>query len=77
MGKPQQPELGRSGHSSVTEGQHAAEQIEGQFQAGAEDAPPGRVPEANRPGHHPDQEQDKPDPERFRARLTGAEAPPE
>ena len=47
MGKPQQPELGRSGHTPVTEGQH------------------------NRPGHHPDAEQDKPDLERFRTRLTG------
>ena len=29
MGKPQQPELGRSGHTPVTEGQHAKEVIQG------------------------------------------------
>jgi hypothetical protein len=74
MSKPQQPELGRSGHSSVNQGQHAAEQIEGQAQPGEEGAA-GPVPEANRPGHHPEHEQDKPDAERFRARLTGDEPP--
>ena len=70
MGKPQQPELGRSGHTPVTEGQHAKEVIQGQEQPEAEGSA-GPVPEDNRPGHHPDAEQDKPDLERFRTRLTG------
>jgi hypothetical protein len=70
MGKPQQPELGRSGHTPVTEGQHAREVIQGQGQSEAEESP-GQVPEANRPGHHPETEQDKPDPARFRSRLAG------
>ena len=70
MGKPQQPELGRSGHTPVIEGQHAKEVIQGQGQPGEEGAT-GPVPEANRPGHHPESEQDRPDPERFRSRLAG------
>jgi hypothetical protein len=75
MGKPQQPELGRSGHSSVTEGQHAGEVIEGRFQAGEQEGAAGPVPEDNRPGHHPEHEQDKPDLARFRARLQGGDEP--
>jgi hypothetical protein len=70
MSKPQQPELGRSGHTPVVEGQHAKEVIQGQDQPEAEGST-GPVPEANRPGHHPDNEQDKPDPEAFRDRLGG------
>ena len=70
MSKPQQPELGRSGHTPVVEGQHAKEVIQGQEQPVA-DGSTGPVPEANRPGHHPDKEQDKPDLERFRSRLAG------
>ena len=70
MGKPQQPELGRSGHTPVTEGQHAREVIQAQGPPAAEDSP-GPVPDANRPGHHPEAEQDKPDPDRFRNQLAG------
>jgi hypothetical protein len=54
----------------VVEGQHAKEVIQGQEQPDAEGST-GPVPEANRPGHHPDKEQDKPDLERFRTRLAG------
>ena len=75
MGRPQQPELGRSGHSSVSGGQHAGEVIEGQVQAGEEEGTAGPVPEDNRPGHHPEREQDKPDLERFRDRLGGGQEP--
>ncbi len=66
MGKPQQPELGRSGHTPVTEGQHAKEVLQGEGQPAAE-ASPGPVPEDNQPGHHPEKEQDKPDPGRLRS----------
>jgi hypothetical protein len=70
MGKPQQPELGRSGHTPVVEGQHAKEVIQGEEQPG-DGGPTGPVPEDNRPGHHPEEEQDKPDLEAFRGRLSG------
>jgi hypothetical protein len=70
MGKPQQPELGRSGHTPVTEGQHAREVIEGQQSPGDEGSV-GSVPEDNRPGHHPQAEQDQPDLEAFRSRMAG------
>ena len=70
MSKPQQPGLGRSGHTPVVEGQHAREVIEGEGTPPTE-GPTGPVPEANQRGHHPDTEQDKPDLERFRDRLTG------
>ena len=70
MGKPQQPELGRSGHTPAVEGQHAKEVLDAQGQP-EDHGPTGPVPEANQPGHHPETEQDKPDPERFRNRLSG------
>jgi hypothetical protein len=70
MGKPQQPELGRSGHTPAVEGQHAREVLEGEG-APEDGGPAGPVPEANRPGHHPEKDQDKPDPERFWSRLAG------
>ena len=70
MGKPQQPELGRSGHTPVVEGQHAKEVIQGEEQPG-DGGPTGPVPEDNRPGHHPEEEQDKPGLEAFRGRLSG------
>jgi hypothetical protein len=34
MSKPQQPELGRSGHTPVCEGQHDKEVLQGQEQPG-------------------------------------------
>jgi hypothetical protein len=58
VGKPQQPELHRSGHTWV-DPDHADEV--------AEEPPPkrqrgntGRVPPENQPGHHDEEEQDKP-----------------
>src|SRR5919109_2305046 len=68
MSKPQQPALSRSGHSPVTESQHAEELVDAHGQP-AEKGRVGRVPEENRPGHHPEREQDQPDPERFAERL--------
>jgi hypothetical protein len=64
--KPQQPEIARSGRSEVDPA--AVKTRHG----GPTDATPptGPVPEDNLPGHHPDQEQDKPagPPPRPRAR---------
>jgi hypothetical protein len=48
MSKPQQPELGRSGHTPVVEGQHAKEVLQGQEQPAAEGST-GPVPEDDRP----------------------------
>lgn len=49
MGKPQQPELGRSGHTPVTEGQHAREVLQGQGRQRPR-IRPGRPPTPTGPG---------------------------
>ena len=55
--QPQQPELRRSGRGRVTQdGKRAADELD---QAGSKGGG-GPVPEENQPGHHPDEEQDKP-----------------
>ncbi len=60
MTKPQQPELRRTGLG-------ATDQDGAEIRAGDQPSPAGAtdglgpVPEANRPGHHPEHEQDKPD----------------
>ncbi len=59
MSKPQQPELHRSGRGA-TDPASAKANPEVGTEVGDEGAP-GPVPEANRPGHHPEKEQDKPD----------------
>jgi hypothetical protein len=58
MTKPQQPEIARSGRSEVDPG--AVKTRHG----GPTDStgPVGAVPEDNQPGHHPEHEQDKPEP---------------
>lgn len=59
MTSPQQPELRRSGLGSTE--QDAAELRAGDVPGeGAQGL--GPVPEDNRPGHHPEHEQDKPEP---------------
>jgi len=66
MDTPQQPELHRSGYSAADPGA---------VKATASSEPPGSspstgtVPEDNRPGHHPDREQDQPDLDAVAARL--------
>jgi hypothetical protein len=58
MSKPQQPELHRSGRGATDPASaKAAAEVGG---AGAERGAGGPVPEDNRPGHHPEHEQDKP-----------------
>lgn len=59
MPKPQQPELRRSGLGST-------DQDAAKVRAGDDmdsDGGMGPVPEHNRPGHHPEDEQDKPSPD--------------
>jgi hypothetical protein len=74
MSNPQQPELARSRKTPAQDPDSAAAVIEGQSQPGA-DAPRGPVPPENQPGHHPAEEQDKPDLDAFAARLGVSEAP--
>ena len=57
MSKPQQPELHRSGKGATDPASAEANaEVSG---PGAEGAT-GPVPEDNQPGHHPEQEKDKP-----------------
>lgn len=59
MGQPQQPELRRSGRSNTSqETDHAKQEARG---VPPEKGKSGKVPEENRPGHHPDEEQDQPE----------------
>lgn len=58
MGRPQQPELERSGRGETDpQGRRITREAE---RRGRSKEKGGKVPEDNRPGHHPDQEQDKP-----------------
>jgi hypothetical protein len=57
VAKPQQPELHRSGLTPADPAS-AKSQPSGSLQGGQESI--GPVPEDNTPGHHPEQEQDKP-----------------
>ncbi|HZU74100.1 MAG TPA: alpha/beta fold hydrolase [Acidimicrobiales bacterium] len=66
MPNPQQPELRRSSRGAVEDGA-VKEALTGAGAPAASDAP-GPVPEENRPGHHPERDQDKPV-ERFRRRA--------
>lgn len=68
MAKPQQPELRRSGMVPDLD-PDATETV-----LSAQDEPKTsrarkKVPEEQQPGHHPDEEQDKPDMEKFAERL--------
>lgn len=67
MPKPQQPELRRSGRvpaldPDATEAARSADRP-------AEATPSNQVPPEQRPGHRPDDEQDKPDLDAFAERL--------
>lgn len=72
MSNPQQPELARSRKTPAQDQDAVAAVVEGQRGTGA-DAPRGPVPPENQPGHHPEQEQDKPDLNAFAERLGVAE----
>lgn len=68
MSNPQQPELGRSRRTPTQDPDAAATVIEAQ-RPPQTTGPAGPVPEDNQPGHHPPQEQDKPDLDAFAAKL--------
>ncbi len=68
MPNPQQPELRRSGQVPALN----PDASEGELAAQGRPSSDGRVgpaPEEQRPGHHPDHEQDKPDLDAFAERL--------
>ena len=79
MAKPQQAELRRSGKVPALDPDASVAKLS------AQDAPTtskskGDIPEEQRPGHHPDHEQDKPDMDKFAERLgivSEDEEPPE
>jgi hypothetical protein len=69
MPKPQQPELRRSDYGATSDDS-------AKIKAAVEERPTvkgvaGPVPEDNRPGHHPEREQDKPDLEAVVERIRG------
>lgn len=68
MAKPQQPELRRSGRVEALD-PDATEAKRGADRRRKTTRPEAPVPEDNRPGHHPDRDQDKPDLDRFAERL--------
>lgn len=63
MSRPQQPEIARSGRTDV-DPEHAAESLEGR-RTPRHKGRTGPVPPENQPGHHPSDEQDKPDLDAF------------
>ena len=68
MSNPQQPELGRSRKTPAQDQDAVATIVEGQRHPGA-DEHLGAVPADNVAGHHPAEEQDKPDLDDFAAKL--------
>ena len=74
MPNPQQPELRRSDRGSTTD--DSAKDTAGATAPSAADHGTAPVPPANRPGHHPDEEQDKPDLDAFVERASGGEGDP-
>jgi hypothetical protein len=74
MSNPQQPELARSRKTPSQDQDAVAAVVEGRKLPGS-GGPGGPVPEDNQPGHHPTEEQDKPDLDAFAERLGVTDAP--
>jgi hypothetical protein len=74
MSRPQQPEIGRSGHTFV-DPDHA-EELQDVQEAPPVKGPTGAVPPGNTPGHHAAVDQDKPDLDAFAERY-GTRQPPD
>lgn len=68
MSNPQQPELARSRKVPHQDQDAASAAVEGQ-RATEAGGPSGPVPAENQPGHHPPEEQDKPDLNAFAEKL--------
>jgi hypothetical protein len=71
MGRPQQPEIARSGRTELDPDSIGTE-LESR-KAPQNKGRTGPVPPENQPGHHPEQEADQPDLDAFVSRLTGEE----
>jgi hypothetical protein len=76
MGRPQQPELARSGKTPLGDPDSIAGDVEAHRRPTDDDKRRAPVPEENRPGHHPEQEQDQPDPKEL-ARSLGVHGDPQ
>jgi hypothetical protein len=61
--------MARSGKTDL-DPDHVATDLEAETQPRSQ-GPTGPVPPENRPGHQPETDQDKPDPDAFAARLQG------
>lgn len=68
MAKPQQPELRRSGTVPALDPDAAESDLKAHRRPG-ESGKGGPIPEEQQPGHHPEQEQDKPDLDKFAERM--------
>jgi len=68
MANPQQPELRRSGKVAALDPDATATDLTAQERPSTKGRT-GTVPEEQRPGHHPEHEQDKPDLDKFAERL--------
>jgi hypothetical protein len=68
MAKPQQPELRRSARVPALDPDASEAELSGRDRP-VSGPQVGDVPEEQRPGHHPEHEQDKPDLDAFAARL--------
>ena len=73
MSRPQRPELARSAKTDL-DPDHVETGLQGQKKP-ASGGETGPVPPENQPGHHPPEEQDKPDLDAFAARLGTAPSP--
>jgi hypothetical protein len=79
MAKPQQAELRRSGKVPALDPDASVAKLSAQDTPGTSGSE-GAIPEDQRPGHHPEHEQDKPDMDKFAERLgivSEEEEPPE
>jgi hypothetical protein len=68
VGRPQQPELARSGRTDVDPG-HDATTAEVRHRAPDVEEGPQKVPEANQPGHRDESPPDQPDLDAFAEKL--------
>lgn len=69
MAKPQQPELRRSGNVAALDPDATESDLQAHDRPKAKGGKRGPIPEEQQPGHHPDEEQDKPDLDKFAERL--------
>lgn len=69
MPNPQQPELRRSERVPALDPDATEAKLTAERKLREPTDPRAPVPEHQRPGHHPDQDQDKPDMDAFAARL--------